>query len=250
MTTKENGPSGCRQWVPLLRQRPQGQAVLPVAGRPRRASGLATGPDGKAARSRAIRVPEPLVDTPATRADLAAYYDEVQRLDRFVGKVVEELKAQEHPRRIPLVLFISDNGRPFPRAKRWITEEGSRTPWIMHWPGGIGERGQGLRATGQRDRHRPDLPGARRGGRPRAVQGRSLLPQIADPEAKICEYVFARAELAGRILPRTACCATAPGLLPERRARAGPLRLRQCDLQDTLRRLHGPLERVPLRRSR
>ncbi len=37
-----------------------------------------------------------------------------------------------------LILFISDNGRPFPRAKRWLTEEGMRTPWILHWPAGMG----------------------------------------------------------------------------------------------------------------
>jgi arylsulfatase A-like enzyme len=36
-----------------------------------------------------------------------------------------------------LILFIADDDRPFPRAKRWQTEEGMRTPWILDWPDGL-----------------------------------------------------------------------------------------------------------------
>ena len=35
------------------------------------------------------------------------------------------------------VLFISDNGRPFPRDKTTLYDSGIRTPFIVNWPGRI-----------------------------------------------------------------------------------------------------------------
>jgi len=187
---KDSGPSGCRQWVPLLKQRPTDRPFFLWLASFDAHRSWQPDPDGKPHDPKTIRLPGPLVDTPGTRADLAAYHDEVQRLDRFVGNVVAEL-ANQNELDNTLLLFISDNGRPFPRAKRWITEEGSRTPWIMHWPRKLGTSGNVCRELASAIDIAPtflELAGVKI---PTAVQGRSLLPQLDDPAARICDYVFA-----------------------------------------------------------
>jgi arylsulfatase A-like enzyme len=78
-------------------------------------------------------VPPYLADTPETRADLAEYYDEISRMDRQIGRFLEELE-QRNELNNTLVIFLSDNGAPFPRAKGTVYDEGVRTPLIFHWP--------------------------------------------------------------------------------------------------------------------
>lgn len=187
---KENGPSGCRQWVPLLRKRPADKPFFLWLASHDAHRSWQPDPAGKPHDPTAVRVPEPLVDTPATRADLTGYYDEIQRLDRYVGDVVAELKAQKILENT-LVLFVSDNGRPFPRAKRWLTEEGMRTPWILHWPDGLGEGGTVCDQLVSVVDIAPTFLALAGAKVPAAVQGRSFLPQIANPGAVICDYVFA-----------------------------------------------------------
>jgi arylsulfatase A-like enzyme len=77
-----------------------------------------------------------LPDTPEVREDLRLYYDEIGRLDEYVGLVLgrlDELGLAENT----MVLFITDNGRPFPRDKTTLYDGGIRTPWIVRWPSRI-----------------------------------------------------------------------------------------------------------------
>ena len=63
-----------------------------------------------------VIVPPFLADTPETRADLALYYDEIARMDRDIGHFMDTLDARGL-RENTLVIFLSDNGMPFPAAK-------------------------------------------------------------------------------------------------------------------------------------
>lgn len=83
-----------------------------------------------------VIVPPHLPDTPAVREDLRLYYDEIGRLDSYVGKVVEQLEENGKAENT-LILFISDNGRPFPRDKTTLYDGGIKTPWIVKWPAKI-----------------------------------------------------------------------------------------------------------------
>ena len=78
-------------------------------------------------------VPPYLPDVPAVRRDLAAYYDEITRLDGVVGAVLRELDAQMAAQNT-VVIFMSDNGRPFPRCKTTVYDSGVKTPFIVRWP--------------------------------------------------------------------------------------------------------------------
>jgi arylsulfatase A-like enzyme len=81
-----------------------------------------------------ITVPPYMADTPETRGDLARYYDEISRMDEVVGRFLEILET----RRLAadtLVVFLSDNGAPFPREKGTVYDGGVQTPLIFRWPG-------------------------------------------------------------------------------------------------------------------
>jgi N-sulfoglucosamine sulfohydrolase len=85
-------------------------------------------------------IPPYLIDTPESRKDMAMYYDEIQRLDRYVGLVVKELKAQGVFENT-CIIFMADNGRPFPRCKTRLYDSGIKTPFIIHWPAGLNKQG-------------------------------------------------------------------------------------------------------------
>ena len=80
-----------------------------------------------------VRVPPQLADTPETRADLAAYYDEIARMDENIGAMLDTLEARGL-RGNTLAVFLSDNGAPFPREKGTAYDAGIRTPLVFSWP--------------------------------------------------------------------------------------------------------------------
>ena len=85
-----------------------------------------------------IQVPPYLVDDERTRRDLAAYYHEISRWDYYVGKVKEELGRQGIYDNT-VIIIMSDNGMPFPRAKTRVYDSGMKTPLVIQWPGYINE---------------------------------------------------------------------------------------------------------------
>jgi len=92
-----------------------------------------------------VQVPPYLVDDEATRKDLALYYNEIVHLDKKIGRFIEELQSRELEENT-IVIFITDNGMPFPRAKGTVYDDGVRTPLIVKWPKKIqaGTRYNGL----------------------------------------------------------------------------------------------------------
>lgn len=77
-----------------------------------------------------------LADTPGTRADLVNYYDTIAQMDDAIGEMMAELERREL-RQNTLVIFLSDNGAPFPREKGTLYDAGTRTPLVFSWPGRI-----------------------------------------------------------------------------------------------------------------
>jgi len=80
-----------------------------------------------------VALPTHLPDLPAVRADLAQYYESVSRLDRGVGLLLAELENTGHSQDT-VVIFLSDNGRPFPGAKTCLYDEGIHLPLIIRTP--------------------------------------------------------------------------------------------------------------------
>lgn len=138
----------------------------------------------------AVTVPPYLVDDQATRRDLADYYDEITRLDGHVGGIVELLKSRGQLENT-LIVFLSDNGMPFPRAKATVYDAGIQTPLVLSWPGKI-RPGSVLReqlvSVIDLAPTLLDVAGIRK---PDQMYGESLLPLLLGHNQNGREYVFA-----------------------------------------------------------
>ena len=83
-----------------------------------------------------VVVPPFLPDTPAMRADLALHYDAISRLDTDCG-VILRLLEQRGIAENTMVVFVSDHGMPYPRAKATLYDAGVNVPLLVRWPGRV-----------------------------------------------------------------------------------------------------------------
>jgi len=79
-----------------------------------------------------IQVPDFLPDTLPVKEDLNDYLFEVEHIDAQVGRVIDVLGEQGKLDNT-IILFTSDNGMPFPRAKATLYDYGTRMPLIVWW---------------------------------------------------------------------------------------------------------------------
>jgi N-sulfoglucosamine sulfohydrolase len=187
---EKSGPGGEERWVECLQQRPKDKPFFMWfasldAHRPWQAEKAAE----KHQRSDAV-IPPYMADMEGTREDLARYYDEIQRLDRYVGLVVRELKKQEVLDNT-IVVFMADNGRPFPRCKTWMYDGGIKTPFILHWPRGIDKPGTTSSSLVSAIDIAPTVLTLAGLKNPQGFQGISMIPILKNPKATIRSYAFA-----------------------------------------------------------
>jgi N-sulfoglucosamine sulfohydrolase len=81
-----------------------------------------------------VKVPDFLPDSPECRAELAQYYQSVNRVDQGVAKLIEILKETGKYENT-LIIYISDNGIAFPGAKTTLYDPGMKLPCIIKQPG-------------------------------------------------------------------------------------------------------------------
>jgi N-sulfoglucosamine sulfohydrolase len=128
-----------------------------------------------------VVVPPHLPDWPEVREDLADYYQSVTRLDRGVGLVIDTLQkagvASE-----TLVIFLSDNGIPFPGAKTTLYDAGVHLPLIISSPAAGASRGKPSDAMVSWVDVAPTILDWA-GVKPNNLPGRSLLP-LLDADTK------------------------------------------------------------------
>uniref|UniRef100_A0A8D2ZWJ9 N-sulfoglucosamine sulfohydrolase (sulfamidase) n=1 Tax=Scophthalmus maximus TaxID=52904 RepID=A0A8D2ZWJ9_SCOMX len=80
-----------------------------------------------------VKVPPFVPDTPAARADLAAQYTTVSRLDQGIGLVLQELRDAGYENDT-LVVYSSDNGIPFPNGRTNLYRSGTAEPMLVSSP--------------------------------------------------------------------------------------------------------------------
>ncbi len=137
-----------------------------------------------------VVVPPYLPDHPLIRKELALYYDEITRFDEHVGRIRAELERQGVLDRT-VVVYLSDNGMPFPRAKTTLYDSGIHTPLIFRYPPLVppGSVQEGLVSTIDVAPTILELAGVEQ----TTMQGRSLLPMLKDPRAPGRKAIFAEA---------------------------------------------------------
>lgn len=136
-----------------------------------------------------VVVPPFLVDDAETRFDLASYYNEVTRLDYYIGQVVEELARQDALDNT-LILVMADNGRPFPRAKTRLHDSGMKTALVAHWPSFIDSRGAVTQTMLSAIDIAPTILEAAEVDSPDTVQGISFLPVLQKPDLSTRRIAF------------------------------------------------------------
>jgi N-sulfoglucosamine sulfohydrolase len=80
-----------------------------------------------------VTVPYFLSDKPEVRREWADYYQSISRLDQGVGFLLNALKETKHANDT-LIIFLSDNGPPFPGAKTTLYDPGVHLPLIVSSP--------------------------------------------------------------------------------------------------------------------
>ncbi|GAA4045538.1 sulfatase family protein [Agromyces indicus] len=83
-----------------------------------------------------VPVPPYHLDTDVFRTAWARYHDLVTVMDAWAGNLLRQLD-EDGLADDTIVVFWSDHGAGFPRAKRWATEAGLRVPVIVRWPARI-----------------------------------------------------------------------------------------------------------------
>ncbi len=136
-----------------------------------------------------VVVPPFLPDVDETRRDLALYYDEIARMDGVIGRVLAELKEQGEADNT-MVVFLSDNGRPFPRCKTTLYDSGIKTPLIVRFPGSVAA-GSVCRSVVSSVDLAPTILDICRVKRPATFQGYSFTRLLSKPSEMIRRYAFA-----------------------------------------------------------
>jgi arylsulfatase A-like enzyme len=121
-------------------------------------------------------------DSPAIRADLAAYYDEVARMDGNTGtvlKILEERGLKDNT----IVIFMGDNGASQYRGKGTLNELGIHVPLIVRWPGVV-KAGTSSSALVSGEDLAPTLLQVASVEAPKNLTGVSFLDILKDSSAK------------------------------------------------------------------
>ncbi|MBT5708667.1 MAG: sulfatase-like hydrolase/transferase [Verrucomicrobia bacterium] len=137
-----------------------------------------------------VRVPPYLPDHPKIRKELALYYDEVSRFDKHIGQIMVELESQNALENT-VIIYVSDNGMPFPRAKCTLYDSGIHTPLIVRWPKNIpaGSVQTGLASSIDIAPTLMALAGIPQD----TMEGENIIEMLRDPNTQLRERIYAEA---------------------------------------------------------
>lgn len=83
-----------------------------------------------------VILPSYLPDAEIVRSDLLDYALEIEWFDKQAGRALDILEERGMLENT-LVIFTSDNGMPFPRAKAFSFDDGNHVPFAVMWKGKI-----------------------------------------------------------------------------------------------------------------
>lgn len=128
-----DGPGAEADWVPILQERPKDKPFFLWFAAHDAHRAWQFNAYGATYDPETLQVPPMLYDGPETRKDIAGYYHEISRLDHYVGEIIKELQRQDILENT-YIIFMSDNGSPFPRNKARLYDSGVKTPFVVVGP--------------------------------------------------------------------------------------------------------------------
>ena len=186
--SKGKGPGSSDDWVELLANRPKDRPFFAWFASKDAHRDWEIDDKNTVYDPSEVIVPPFLYDGPKTREDLAKYYHEVSRIDTTMGELIEELKRQGIEKNT-YVMFMTDNGRPFPRSKTRMYDSGVKTPFLVAKPGSIAPGvSDSLISSIDIGPTVLELAGAEK---PESMQGVSFSAILEDPKAVVRDVAFA-----------------------------------------------------------
>ncbi|MEM1114322.1 MAG: sulfatase [Pseudomonadota bacterium] len=146
-----------------------------------------------------ITVPPYLVDSRKSRESLVAYFDEVHRIDYYIGEVIKALDTQGVLENT-WIFVLADNGAPTPFAKTTLYDSGIKTPLLVQGPVGSGNY-TGLVSSIDLAPTILDLAGL---GSPADFQGISFKAAFFEHDYQHRDYVYAEQNAHGTLRNHTA----------------------------------------------
>ncbi|MDR0714325.1 MAG: sulfatase [Bacteroidales bacterium] len=144
-------------------------------------------------------LPAGMPDIPELRKDLAGYYGEIQRLDVYIGQLLDELDKRGLKNNT-LVVFIGDNGGALLRGKGTLNELGIHVPLLARLPGTI-KPGSISHALISGEDIAPTFLEIAGVPVPSEITGKSFLPAFTDAGFDAHTYIFAERGAHGSGLP-------------------------------------------------
>lgn len=184
-----NGAGGEDQWIKLLKDRPADKPFFFWLAPYDAHREWQEDPEHASHKLSDVTIPPALLDTKETREDLVAYYNEIGRLDSWIGKLEKELASQKIDKNT-MIIFMSDNGRPFPGSKTRLYDAGVKTPFIIKYPNGIAKPGVECKSLISSIDIAPTLLRMANVDAVESMQGRSFDGLLSAPEKRFREYVF------------------------------------------------------------
>jgi N-sulfoglucosamine sulfohydrolase len=136
-----------------------------------------------------IVVPPYLKDTPGVREDLAMFHGSIKKMDQTVQNILDNLeKAGQKDNTI--VVFTTDHGIDFPRAKGTLYDPGIQTTMLIRWPQACSGNTINSDLISSVDLF-PTLLEAAGLPIPNNIQGQSFLPLLEGKEYSPRSFIFA-----------------------------------------------------------
>jgi arylsulfatase A-like enzyme len=146
-----------------------------------------------------LELPAGWPDIPELRKDFAGYYGEIQRLDVYIGQLLDELDKRGLTENT-LLVFIGDNGGALLRGKGTLNELGLHVPLLARWPGKINP-GSVSDALISGEDIAPTFLEIAGSDLPAEITGQSFVPAFTDSSFSAHTYIFAERGAHGHGLP-------------------------------------------------
>ena len=138
-----------------------------------------------------VIIPLYLPDTPEVREDMAMFHGSIAEADRAFGEIISALKESKKEENT-IVIFTTDHGIAFPRAKSTLYDPGIKTTLIIRWPKGNLIRGKVYKELLSNIDFLPTLIDIIEEEIPWSIQGKSFKNLILGGHYEPCREIFAQ----------------------------------------------------------
>lgn len=138
-----------------------------------------------------VDIPPYLPDTPVVREDLAYFYQSIKDMDKAVEQIIQSLKDNGLYERT-IIIYTTDHGIAFPRAKGTLYDSGLETAFIIRFPKGMVKQGYAAEQLICNIDLMPTLLDIVGGNIPENIDGVSFWPLIKGEVVKTRDHFYAQ----------------------------------------------------------